>query len=119
MKKKVLYIILGMFVDLVVLNLISFLAVLLIKKNPYEYDWIYFCSFLIISIVKLTISCIFKSYHLIWKYSIRRNLLRLVLITLSIDVFFLLLSMIPTLGEATGIKTSIYISIMFHMHKNH
>lgn len=112
MNKKLLYnicIVLGDFISFFVLTL---LGCLLITKDFSSINSAYVITALTISIIKVVVGICLNIYNLLWMYSIRRNLTRLVIVAISIDLVFLLLSLFPVIAEKTGVRFTIYISIM-------
>jgi len=112
MKKSVIYMILWMLLDFIFFSLLFFFAGLLITKDVSIFASPLTISMFSIAAIKVILGYVFKTYHLIWRYSIRRNLVRLIVISLSIDLVFLCLSLIPPLSNKTGVKTSIFIATM-------
>ena len=112
MKKSRIYTIFWMVLDFLVFSLLFFFAGLLITKDITIYASPLTISLFSIAAIKVVLGFSFKTYHLIWRYSIRRNLLRLVGISLSIDLIFLVLLLIPPIADKTGVKTSIFIALM-------
>ena len=112
MKKRVLYNLGIAFIDFLMFFLICIIAMFIITKDPDYLDSKYLVSSLIISFIKVGLSYAFKVYNMLWMYSIRRNLSKLIIITLSIDLVFLILSIVPTIGEYTKVKTTIYIVVI-------
>lgn len=112
MKKSVIYMILWMLLDFIFFSLLFFFAGLLITKDVSIFASPLTISMFSIAAIKVILGYTFKTYRLIWRYSIRRNLVRLIVISLSIDLVFLCLSLIPPLSNKTGVKTSIFIATM-------
>ena len=112
MNKRILYNLGLAFIDFIVFFLICILSVMIVTKDTSYFNTNYLISILIISFVKVALSYAFKTYNMLWMYSIRRNLTKLIIITLAIDLIFLILSLIPALGDYTKVKTSIFIVIM-------
>ena len=112
MNKRILYNLGLAFIDFIVFFLICILSVMIVTKDTAYFNTNYLISILIISFVKVALSYAFKTYNMLWMYSIRRNLTKLIIITLAIDLIFLILSLIPALGDYTKVKTSIFIVIM-------
>lgn len=112
MKKSVIYMILWMLLDFIFFSLLFFFAGLLITKGVEIFASPLIISMFSIAAIKVILGYTFKTYRLIWRYSIRRNLVRLIVISLSIDLVFLCLSLIPPLSNKTGVKTSIFIATM-------
>ena len=104
--------ILWMLLDFIFFSLLFFFAGLLITKDVSIFASPLTISMFSIAAIKVILGYVFKTYHLIWRYSIRRNLVRLIVISLSIDLVFLCLSLIPPLSNKTGVKTSIFIATM-------
>ena len=101
-----------MVVDFIVLFLICFAGNMIITKDIHQFDLAFVISSLIISASKVAICFVFKTYSMLWKYSIRRNLLKLILIAVAIDVLYLVLSIIPVIGIYTGMRTTIFIVVL-------
>ena len=112
MTKKVFYNLGLALIDFVVIFLICILAMFIITRDSEYLDKNFVISTLIISFVKVGISYLCKTYNMLWMYSIRRNLTKLVIITLLVDIFFIILSLIPAVGEYTKVRTTIYIVVM-------
>ncbi|MBQ7641371.1 MAG: polysaccharide biosynthesis protein [Acholeplasmatales bacterium] len=112
MNKRILYNLGLAFIDFIVFFLICILSVMIVTKDTAYFNTNYLISILIISFVKVALSYAFKTYNMLWMYSIRSNLTKLIIITLAIDLIFLILSLIPALGDYTRVKTSIFIVIM-------
>lgn len=112
MNKRRIYTLGLMLIDFIALFVICILGVLLITKDFTRIDLAYVISALTISFVKVTVGYLLKTYKMLWMYSIRRNLFKLILISLSVDFIFLLVSMIPEVGHYTGVRTSIVIAIV-------
>ena len=86
MKKSVIYMILWMLLDFIFFSLLFFFAGLLITKDVSIFASPLTISMFSIAAIKVILGYVFKTYHLIWRYSIRRNLVRLIVISLSISV---------------------------------
>ena len=112
MTKKVLYNLGLALIDFVVIFLICILAMFIIYKDTQYLDKNFIVSTLIISFVKVGVSYLCKTYNMLWMYSIRRNLAKLVIITLLVDIFFIILSLIPAVGEFTRVRFTLYIVVM-------
>lgn len=112
MKKRVLYNLGLALIDFMAFFLICIVAMFIITKDPEYLNRNFIISALVISFVKVALSYAFKTYNMLWMYSIRRNLTKLIVIALSIDLIFIVLSLIPAIGEYTRVRTSIYIVIM-------
>ncbi len=112
MKKRALYNVGLAVIDLIVFYMLCILSVFVVTKNPSYLDQYFLITTLIISILKVVISSVFKVYNMLWMYSIRRNLAKLIAITLGIDIIFLVLSIVPAIGNYTKVSTSIYITFM-------
>ena len=90
MKKRVLYNLGIAFIDFLMFFLICIIAMFIITKDPDYLDSKFLVSSLVISFIKVGLSYAFKVYNMLWMYSIRRNLSKLIIITLSIDLIFFL-----------------------------
>ena len=112
MNKRNLYTFGLMITDFINLFLICLFGVLLITKDPTQIHTKFIISALIISFSKVLVGVFAKTYHMLWMYSIRRNLVKLLIIALIVDIVYLLLSLSPTIGDYTGVRTSIFISII-------
>lgn len=112
-KKKYLYSAGLMFIDFVVLFCICLCAGMLIARDPHYVNLPFVCASLIVSFLKVTIAAICQTYKMLWMYSIRRNLSKLVIISLTIDLFFLIFSFIPTIGKQSRMAASVYTTIIF------
>ena len=112
MNKHKIYTLCLMLIDFIALFVICLCGLLLITKDFERINLAYIISSLTISFVKVSVSYCFKTYKMLWMYSIRRNLFKLIVIALSIDLLFLIASIIPNVGHYTGVKTSIFIAIV-------
>ena len=112
MKKKVIYNLGLALIDFMAIFLICIVSMFIITKDSDYLNVNFVVSTLIISFVKVGLSYAFKTYNLLWMYSIRRNLTKLIIITLSIDLIILILSIVPAIGEYTKVRTTIYIVVM-------
>ncbi len=112
MNKKILYNVCIALGDFIAFFILSILACLLITKDFSVIDLSFLMSALGIATIKVGIGLIIGTYNLLWMYSIRRNLSKLIITALSIDLIFLVLSFFPSIAHHTGFKTSIYISLM-------
>ena len=110
--KRKIYSMLLVLGDLFVFFCLCVLACLLITKDFNELDREFVISAILLSIGKVIAGFIAGNYNLLWRYSIRRNLVKLLITTFSIDLILLVLSMIPKIGYGTGFRTSIYIALM-------
>ena len=110
--KKRIYSVCIALIDFLAFFVIAILAMLLITKDFKELDYVYIMSALIISSIKVSFSIIIKNYNMLWMYSIRRNLVKLIVTVFSIDIIVLLISLIPDVAKYTGFKTSVYIAFM-------
>ena len=54
----------------------------------------------------------FGVYNMLWMYSIRKNLSKLIGVAIAIDLFFLILSIVPAIGDYTKMRTTIFIVVM-------
>lgn len=112
MKKRVLYNIGLAIIDLIVFYMLCILSVFVVTKDPSYLDQYFLITSLVITLVKVGFSSLLRVYNMLWMYSIRRNLAKLVIITLGIDVVFLVLSLVPSIGAFTKVSTSIYVTFM-------
>lgn len=112
MKKRIIFTVCLIAIDFAALFAMCIFGVLLITKDFSNIDLKFIISSLIISCVKISVCFVLKTYKMLWMYSIRRNLTKLVIVSIGLDLLFLLASMIPAIGNYTGVKTSIFISIM-------
>lgn len=112
-KKKKLYTAVLMLVDFAVLFGICLCAGMLVARDPHYVNLTFICASLIVSFLKVTIAAICQIYKMLWMYSIRRNLSKLVIISLTIDLVFLILSFIPAIGKQSKMAASVYTTIIF------
>ena len=112
MKKRVLYNLGLAFIDLIVFYMLCILSVFVVTRNPGYLDPYFLITTLVISFLKIGISYALKAYNMLWMYSIRRNLTKLILITIGTDMIFLILSIVPAIGEYTKMSSSIFITFM-------
>ena len=85
---------------------------MLITKDVQAIDLAFILSSITLSAVKVLVGILCKLYNLLWMYSIRKNLVRLLTIVFAFDLVILAVSYIPQVAEYTGFLASIYISIM-------
>ncbi len=112
--KRLIYTIGLMLIDFVVLFGICICG-FLIKYDSNSLDAIhteFIVSALIVSASKVLIAALFKTYHMLWMYSIRRNLAKLIGISLGIDAIYLAISTIPVVGSYTGMRATIFLTII-------
>ncbi|MCR5786103.1 MAG: polysaccharide biosynthesis protein [Acholeplasmatales bacterium] len=112
MNKRTIYTLGLMLIDFIALFVICLFGVLLITKDFARIDSAFIISALCISFIKVLVGYLLKTYKMLWMYSIRRNLFKLILISLLVDFVFLVVSMIPEVGHYTGVRTSIVIAIV-------
>ena len=112
MKKRITNTLVMVCADFAVIMLIFFLGHMLITRDPSTIGLKFVISALVVTSIKMVLGLLLGTYNLLWMYSIRKNLAKLLLITMAIDLFFLALSIIPYIGDNTGVRTTIYISIM-------
>lgn len=112
MNKKRLYNICLCLTDFLIFFIICILANLLITKDVQAIDLAFILSSITLSAVKVLVGILCKLYNLLWMYSIRKNLVRLLTIVFAFDLVILAVSYIPQVAEYTGFLASIYISIM-------
>lgn len=98
--------------DFLAFILFAFLGCLLITKDINAITIPFIISSIIISLIKVLVAFACGTYNYLWMYSIRRNLTKLILITLITDLIFLFISFFPSISDKTDYKTSIYISII-------
>ena len=110
--KRMLYKLGLAFIDYIAFILICIVAMFIITKSAEYLDSAFMLSALVISFIKVAVSFAFGTYNMLWMYSIRRNLSKFVIITLLIDIVFIVLSIFPAIGKYTKVKTTIYIVIM-------
>ena len=112
MNKRTIYTLGLMLIDFIALFVICIFGLLLITKDFSKIDLAFIISALFISFIKVLVGCLLKTYRMLWMYSIRRNLLKLILISFVVDLVFLFVSMIPDVGHYTGVRTSIVIAMV-------
>ena len=112
MTKRQIYTMGLMLGDFIAFFLICILSSMLIYKDPTRLNTTFIISSLVVSASKVIFCFIFKTYNMLWMYSIKRNLTKLVVISIFADFFFLVLSFIPQVGSFTGITTSVFISVI-------
>ncbi len=102
------------FIGFILIGILSLL--LLVGWSGFKIGYEFYLFISIISAIKLIANFVLKNYNLLWMYSIRRNMVKLLSIVLSIDAVFLLLTLIPTISEYSHITFSLFsvmISIEF------
>ena len=112
MSKRRIYSLGLMLGDLLAFFLIFILSSMLIYKDPNRLNSIFILSALVISASKIVICFCLKTYNLLWMYSIRRNLTKLVVISLGIDLIFFVLALIPAIAEFSGVSATLFIVVM-------
>ena len=112
MTKRQIYTLGLMLGDFVAFFLICILSSMLIYKDPTRLNTTFIVSSLVVSLSKVAFCFMFKTYNMLWMYSIKRNLTKLIVISIMADFFFLVLSFIPQVGNFTGITTSVFISVI-------
>ncbi|MBQ9520197.1 MAG: polysaccharide biosynthesis protein [Acholeplasmatales bacterium] len=112
MNKKKLYIIGLSIIDFFVIFLMFILSLVLITKDFGKINLNFIISVYVIAMIKVTLAAILKTYRMLWMYSIRRNLFKLVSIALLIDLAYFSVSFIPQVSEFTNISTSVFIVFM-------
>ena len=112
MNKKVFYIISIAVVDFIAFFTMALFSFLLITKDINSIGVPFIVTSIFISLIKVGVGFIIGSYSYLWMYSIRRNLTKLILTTIAVDVVFLILSLVPSIYGTTGFSTRIYISLM-------
>ena len=112
-KKRILYTSFIMVLDFVAFYTISVLAMLVIQRGNFnDLPWQFFIVDLAFVLVKLCVNFIVGNYKLLWMYSIRLNMLKLVSICIGLDMIFWFVTMIPQVAEFTGYKFSTYVVMM-------
>lgn len=112
MNKKKLYIIGLAIIDFFALFLMFILSLILITKDFGKINLNFIISIYVLSTIKVLFATLFKTYRMLWMYSIRRNLFKLVSIALIIDLAYFSVSFIPQVSEFTNISTSTFIVFM-------
>ncbi len=112
MNKRKLYIIGLAIIDFFVVFLMFILSLVLITKDFGKINLNFIISVYVIASIKVTLAAVLKTYHMLWMYSIRRNLFKLVSIALLIDLAYFSVSFIPQVSEFTNISTSTFIVFM-------
>ena len=112
MKKRALYNLGLAFIDLIAIFTSCILGVFIVTRNAGYLDSYFLISISVISLIKIGCNYLFKTYNLLWMYSIRRNLAKLVVITLAVDFIFLILSLVPAIGNYTKVTTPIFVTVM-------
>ena len=59
--------------------------------------------------IKIAINISLKFYHMLWMYSIRRNLFKLICVSMAIDAIYIIVSLFPKVVEYTGMKPTIVL----------
>ena len=112
-KKKIFYTLFIMVLDFVAFYTISVLAMLVIQRGNFDdLPWQFFIVDLAFVLVKLCFNFIVGNYKLLWMYSIRLNMLKLVSICIGLDMIFWFVTTIPQVAEFTGYKFSTYVVMM-------
>lgn len=112
--KRQIYTIGLMLTDFIALFLICLFG-FLIKYDKDSFEKIhtaFIVAALIVSASKVIMAALFKTYHMLWMYSIRRNLFKLIVISVGIDLIYLLISLIPAVGQYTGMRTTIFLMVI-------
>ncbi|MBR6071646.1 MAG: polysaccharide biosynthesis protein [Acholeplasmatales bacterium] len=112
MKKRVIYNLGLAFIDFLMFFLICILGMFIITKDADYLDSYFIISSIIISFVKVAISYVLDVYNMLWMYSIRKNLSKLIGIAIAVDLVFLILSIVPAIGNYTKMRTTIFIVVM-------
>lgn len=112
MNKKRLYNVCIALLDFVIFFVLCIFANLLITKDSQTLDLEFIISSLVLATFKVVVGFCFRTYSLLWMFSIRKNLVQLLGIVLGFDLAFLAISFIPQIAQSTGFRTSIYISLM-------
>nr|MCR4660852.1 polysaccharide biosynthesis protein [Clostridia bacterium] len=107
MKKRVLYYSCLIVGDFVAFLGIAILANLLINKDFSKINIAFILSALVICVLKVLVGILFKTYRLLWMFSIKRNLFKLAIVNISADLVFFLLSISPSVANFTGFTMSI------------
>lgn len=111
MSKKSIYSISLAILDFGIFFVICILSFLLVTGQG-SLPLNFIITALSVSAGKVFFSILFKNYNLLWMYSIRRNLVKLLLLTIGLDMLLLCLSWITAVTDATGFRASIYFVVM-------
>ena len=112
MNKKILYNVVVSLGDFLAFFILCLLSNILITQNFEKINLSFIITALSLSFIKVCAGYFMGTYKYLWMYSIRRNLTKLVVITLSIDLIFLAISFIPYFHGLTGFRTLIYLELM-------
>lgn len=111
MNKKRIYSLVISVADFGIFFVICIISLLLITRQA-DIPINFVISALCVSAGKVFFGWLINNYKLLWMYSIRRNLVKLISITLGVDLFLLLISWIPAVSEYTTFTTSISFVVM-------
>ena len=112
MKRKYVYNICVISIDFVAYFLLSLFACVIFTRSFNELDTAFIVSSLVLSLIKIVFNLVVGNYRLLWAYSIRRNMVRLITTSIGLDLLFLGLSFIPQIDNSIGFNSSIYFSLM-------
>lgn len=98
------------FIGFILIGIVS--LVLLGGWSALKVGYEFYMIISIISSLKLIANIALKNYNLLWMYSIRKNMVKLICIVLSVNTFFLILSLIPAINEYSHITFNLFMIIV-------
>lgn len=98
------------FIGFILIGIVS--LVLLGGWSALKVGYEFYMIISIISALKLIANIALKNYNLLWMYSIRKNMVKLICIVLSVNTFFLILSLIPAINEYSHITFNLFMIIV-------
>ena len=112
--RKMLLNIAMMVADFVAIYVMLIISVLIMNKGDLStFGLGFYMTGLAIASTKVFIGLVCGSYRLLWMYSIRRNLLQLLLVVFAYDFILLALTTSETITDYTGLTFTGYLVLMF------